>query len=173
MPPDAKPRDVVDVLATRLADPMLGNGPLAALRRMDPSPRGTLAVPALQRLLAQAGSLGSERGLALLVHVMALAAPGLHRSGESLGTALARAHYSEGRLARLLNAGAGDLPVVLPRMVRFMLAKGEALNPHELWRLIRAASYDLGALDEVRTRLARDYYRAVATTAPTSESPAS
>lgn len=162
MPPKPVTPDISILrIATRLADPM-ANGTRAALRRMDPAALGT---PALQRLLAeavpQAGG-GSDATWALLVHCMALAAPDRHIRGARLGQELAKATFTEARLVRLLSPNA-DLTDILPRTVRFLVARGGALNGRDLWELIRPAMRaepDEVALDRARTRIARDYYRA-------------
>ena len=63
---------------------------------------------------------------------------------------------------RLLSRNA-DLSDVLPRTVRFLIARGGALNGRDLWELIRPGirpKPDEAALDHARTRIARDYYRA-------------
>ena len=152
--------DSIRRIATRLADPM-ANGTRAALRRMDPAALGT---PALQRLLAEAvphGGVGADAGWALLVHCMALAAPDRHVGVARLGEELARVGFAEGRLVRLLSSSA-DLTETLPRTVRFLVARGGALNGRDLWELIRPAlraGPDEDALDRARTRIARDYYR--------------
>jgi len=166
VPPDASPDTggVVAALAGRLAQDSFGIGPLAALRRLDPA--GSLATPALQRLLAQAVPddwLGPQgmRDWALIVHLLALGAPDLHRGGARLGAALHAAGFSESRLARLLQADRTALDVLLPRACRFLLAKGEHLHPPALIQLIRAASAtDPAYLDDARTAIARDFYRA-------------
>ena len=168
-PPDPAPssRETILAIATRLADPMFGTGPLATLRRLDPA--GALAAPALQRLLARHVVEQDPlrlRAWALLIHCMAIAAPEQHRGGEALGAALYQAGYQEGRLARLLKARGGEMLVAAPRLTRFLVARGQALDPTGLWRLIRPVLID-GACDtdraeEARTRIARDYYRAEA-----------
>jgi CRISPR system Cascade subunit CasB len=153
--------EVIADLTARLGQESFGTGPLAELRRIDPK-RAFLSAPALHRLLARyvpddwLRGAGTNRW-ALLVHLLALAAPDQHRGGTSLGAALFAADYSEGRLTRLLEARVEEFATVLPRMVRFLVAKGERLNPFELARLViwRGAEAD-------RLRIARDYYRAEA-----------
>jgi CRISPR system Cascade subunit CasB len=142
----------------RLGQEGFGTGPLAELRRMDVR-QPAAAPPALHRLLAR---LPEDRAFgrqfdrwALLVHLLALAAPEQHRGGQSLGQALFNAGYSEGRLTRLLDASESDFPVILPRMVRFLVAHGERLNPFELAHLVLRRDKT-----RERLRIARDYYRA-------------
>nr|WP_256476210.1 type I-E CRISPR-associated protein Cse2/CasB [Siccirubricoccus soli] len=135
------------------------------MRRLDPA--GNLAVPALQRLLADLPERwlqdGGERAWALLIHSLALAAPDLHRGGPPLGAALYTAGYSEGRLTRLLQARPTELLVVLPRMVRFLVAKGRKLDPDALRHLVLSAFRgQAAASEEARTAIARAYYRAEA-----------
>lgn len=165
MPPDpavpaSRTAEPMQMIAIRLADPM-ATGMRAALRRMDP---GALATPALQRLLALAvppGTPGTEPAWALLIHLLALGAPRQHRNGDRLGTALRAADFKEGRLVRLLDRHADPL-VVLPRTVRFLVAKGGRLHAQDLWSLIWPAvrpTPDEDALEAARTRVARDYYR--------------
>lgn len=166
VPPDVAPTtdSVAFALARHLAGEAFGSGPRAALRRLDPT--GALAEPALQRLLAQevpdhwlAGR--GMRDWALITHLLALGAPDLHRGGAPFGAALQAAGYAETRLARLLHADRAALDVLLPRVCRFLLAKNERLNPSDLARLVRAAgSADPDYLEDVRTAIARDFYRA-------------
>jgi CRISPR type I-E-associated protein CasB/Cse2 len=169
MPPDSvtTTKTPIQIIATRLADPT-ATGVRAALRRMDPS---TLSTPALQQLLAKAVPQerpDSDAAWALLVHCMALAAPGQHMGHDRLGTVLRHAGFAESRLVRLLSPIA-DLLVMLPRTVRFLVARGGALDGRDLWQLIhpaiRAMPDDV-ALERTRTRIARDYYRADPTSTP-------
>jgi CRISPR system Cascade subunit CasB len=152
---------LVGAIVAQLGQEHFGTGQLAELRRMDPT-RPATAPATLYRLLAQHPDDqlrgGSGDRWALVVHLLALAAPEQHCGGNSLGTALAHAKYSEGRLTRLLEADVDMFAVVLPRMVRFLIAKGEAI-PH-----LELANFVLwGGSDRDRRRIARDYYRAEST----------
>lgn len=138
-----------------------GTGPLAEMRRLDPREPAPGA-PALYRLLARMDPedttvRDNPRGWTLLVHLLALAAPDLHVGGDRLGSALFAAGWSESRLTRLLEAQPDELFVQLPRMVRFLVAKGEKLSPFDLARLVLRRGADAG-----RRRIAQDYYRAEA-----------
>jgi CRISPR type I-E-associated protein CasB/Cse2 len=152
--------DLVRKLIDRLGQESFGTGPLAELRRMDPA-RPAAAPAALHRLLAYhpddmlRGS-GMDRWT-LLTHLFALAAPELHRGGDPLGETLFRAGYSEGRLTRLLESEDEALPIVLPRLVRFLTAKRERLRPFELAQLVLWRD-----TEQDRWRIARDFYRAEA-----------
>ena len=152
--------ELVRDFTNRLGQDSFGTGPLAELRRMDPR-QPAAAPPALHRLLARVPDELShgqqfDRWF-LFVHLLALAAPERHRGGQSLGTALFAAGYSDGRLTRLLEAPEADLSVVLPRMVRFLVAHGERLDPFELAHLTLRRDKAPN-----RLRIARDYYRAEA-----------
>ena len=154
-------RDMVGSIVGRLCHDSFGTGPLAELRRLDPR-QAAPGQPALHRLLAR--YVADERlrrdGMhrwMLLIHLLALAAPDGLRGGVSLGRALVAAGYNEGRLTRLLQAPEADFPVVLPRMLRFVVAKGGSIDPHELADLVL-----WGGGEPARLRIARDYYRAEA-----------
>jgi CRISPR type I-E-associated protein CasB/Cse2 len=99
----------------------------------------------------------------LVIHCLALAAPEQHRGGPPLGAALQAVGYSETRLLRLLKAGQPELAVLLPRACRFLVAKGERLNPGEIARFVlavRRVETDRDAAELARTRIAREYYQA-------------
>jgi CRISPR system Cascade subunit CasB len=141
----------------------LGTGPLAMLRRLDPGRPS--AEPALHRLLAAhvPDSDLDDDGLArwtLIVHAMALAAPDGMRFGIGLGAPLFAAGYSEGRFTRLLEARTEELAIVVPRAVRFLMARGQALDPRALATFVRDLKTGGARAEAQRTRLARDYYRA-------------
>ena len=155
------PRDMVGSIVGRVCHESFGTGALAELRRLDPR-QATPGQPALHRLLAR--YVADERLLGegtqrwtLLIHLLALAAPDGLRGGGPLGSALFAAGYNEGRLTRLLEAPASDFPVLLPRMLRFLVAKRSAVDAHELANLVL-----WGGDEAARLRIARDYYRAEA-----------
>ena len=177
MPPDAahagpvpvepKLHEVVYAIAAQLDPDRLGTGPLAMLRRLDPA--GSLTEPSLQRLLCQHvpdAWLGGEDGMrrwALLVHVMALAAPDLHRTygiDGRLGLALFEAGFKEGRLVRLLEAGPADLSVAIPRAVRLLVAKRRGFDSVMLARWVFGIAAGGDRAEDQRTLVARDYFRA-------------
>jgi hypothetical protein len=157
---DAKPStqdEVVGDLIAKLGQENFGTGPLAELRRMDPR---AATKPTLHRLLARnvpkawLGGDGFNRW-ALLIHLFALAAPSPLRNFIALGEALFIAGYNEGRLTTLLEAQEKDFPVVLPRMVRFLVARGANPHPYQLARLVVG-----GGREADRMAIARAFYRA-------------
>jgi len=154
-------RDMVGAIVGKIRHDSFGTGPLAELRRMDPR-QGTPCQPTLHRLLAR--YVADERlhgdGMqrwSLLIHLLALAAPDGLRVSASLGRALFTAGYNEGRLTRLLEAPATDFPVLLPRMLRFVVAKGGGVDAQELAQLVLS-----GGDERSRRRIAQEYYRAEA-----------
>lgn len=164
-----RPGNVLTTIAGVLAQPGFGTGPLAELRRFDPTESAT-APPALHRLLARYVPEDWLHGAALarwmlVVHCLALAASAGARRDASLGKALFAAGFKEARLTRLLKArpdelGPGELAVLLPRAVRFLVASGQSFAPYQLAELVLTTSAEKA--DEIRLRLARDYYRAEA-----------
>lgn len=170
MPPDsivssaAAPKDAVVTLAAALRPEVLGTGALAMLRRLDPT-RASVE-PALHRLLAHHvddRTLERPNGAAawtLIVHAMALAAPDALRFGVGLGKPLYDAGYKEGRLVRLLEVRGDELGIVVPRAVRFLVARGQPLDPRALADFVRAVMAGGERAEVQRTRIARDYYRA-------------
>lgn len=164
---DTKPRtqdEIVHDLIAKLGQENFGTGPLAELRRMDPR-AATPTTPTLHRLLARnvpetwLGGDGLHRW-ALLIHLLALAAPSPLHNLTPLGEALFTAGYNEGRLTTLLEAWEKDFPVVLSRMVRFLVAKGGNPHPYQLAHLVLG-----GGLDADRMTIARAFYRAEARSA--------
>lgn len=157
-------------IATRLARGDFGAGQLAELRRMDPR---VPTAPAFYRLLAGLPEHGplDRRGWALLIHALALAAPRTAGIRGELGAALFEARYSEGRLSRLLQARAEDLADVVPRMVRFLTAHDQALNPVALAYFIRDVGRGGQAAERARERIARAYYRAEYAATPSQQQP--
>jgi CRISPR system Cascade subunit CasB len=158
MPPDTG--EIVNKIAALLRAEHFGNGPRAALRRMDPEKN--LGQPALQRLLADyvPDHWLNDRGMAdwgLIVHALAVGSPG-NLGGKSLGASLAQAQYSESRLARLLQADRAQLNDALPRACRFLVAKAEAIPPADIAHFVLAATGPRA--DAARVKIARDFYRA-------------
>jgi hypothetical protein len=161
---DARPPtqdEIVHDLIAKLGQENFGTGPLAELRRMD-TRVATPTTPTLHRLLARnvPEAWLSGDGLnrwALLIHLLALAAPSPLHDFQALGEALFSAGYKDGRLTTLLEAHEKDFPIVLPRMVRFLVAKGGNPHPYQLARLV------LGGGRKVdRMTIARAFYRAEA-----------
>jgi hypothetical protein len=152
---------VVGNLIARLGQENFGTGPLAELRRMDLR-AAALTNPTLHRLLARnvPEAWLSGKGLnrwALLIHLLALAAPSPLHDFKALGEALFIAGYKEGRLTTLLEAHEEDFSVLLPRMVRFLVAKGGSPHPYQLARFVLGSGRPVD-----RMTIARAFYRAEA-----------
>jgi len=166
-PPPAPPptrAEGIGKMAAALADENFGTGPLAELRRLNPA--GHLNQPALHRLLARYVPEGWVRGdalrpWALVIHCLALAAPDLLLGQTRLGAALYDAGYKEGRFVNLLDANPDELRDRLPRAVRFLAHKGGRLHGPQMAELVLVRQDQNPArFDELRRRIAADYYRA-------------
>ena len=161
-------QEIVRAVAAQLDPDCIGTGPLAALRRLDLAKRGSISAPALQRLLwrhiPESWLAGSDMGRwPLIVHAMALGAPDLHRTYGAqgrLGFALFAAGFSEGRLVRLLESKAVNLPTVVPRAVRFLVAKHQGFDSIGLAFWVHGIAAGGSRAEAQRTAVARDYYRA-------------
>lgn len=150
-----------------------GFGPsdVAALRRLrpeDPSCSAFWRVCAthLEPLLPERNELRnvSERRWAVVLNAMAIL-EGLHAPGVPLGRALAEADVAEQRVVRLLRAQ-GDLLEEVLRTVAHQLASRAAVSDHTDLAFIALSSDGEPWGDDVRRRVARDYYSAVLNTKP-------
>ncbi|WP_324382415.1 type I-E CRISPR-associated protein Cse2/CasB [Enterovirga sp.] len=182
---------VIARMAARMAhEDSFGRGPLAELRRLDPS--GALADVALHRLLARhvPEARLAQIGLpawALVIHAAALAAPdslafppraseppelgkqaefwaeAVRGARQRFGRELFEAGYGEGRFAILLDASAEALPDALPRAVRFLVAKGRRLPVLAIADLVMSSDEpESEAGKSIRQGIARGYFRAEA-----------
>jgi CRISPR type I-E-associated protein CasB/Cse2 len=162
-------------MAGRIASDHFSSGYRATLRRIDPTDHGSWSEPAVQRLLVQVLPdewTGTQvtRDWGLLAHLLAIAATNdLQSGGSPFGTALQKADYSESRLMRLLDADRDGLDVLLPRAIRFLVAKSQSLSPPELIRFIRSVSgLDSESVERSKLEIARTYYRAARDTSTSS-----
>lgn len=133
-------------------------GERAALKRLAPNePPGLAFFRFWPRYVgADAPSDTQVADWAAILSGIALMGRNAHQSGRRFGAVLAETRYSEGRLERLL---ATEDPavrrVLFARAVRFLAAKGEAID----W--LGAASWLLSSDESRETaarRIARDYY---------------
>lgn len=137
----------------------LGAGDLAGLRRMDPA---RLDAPAfwklaglhLDQVLPGDAVARARLETAWAAVAVALAVLGdLQARDVRLGSALARAGYSDKRFVRLLRADRERLVDEIPQLARFLAAKQAAAD------LVDAAALLVGkGAEHVRRHLARDYY---------------
>lgn len=147
------------------SSPVLTQGDLAALRRMDPRrpPAAFFKIEglALDPHLSGEAARRTESETRWAVVVLGLARLGdLHVPEHRLGHALVEAHLSELRFARLLQADSEQLVDELPLLARFLAAKGVPADWSAAARLMLSAGHS----DEegARRHLARDYYGALA-----------
>lgn len=115
---------IVSQLASFLGSPRLSNGDRATLRRMQFNQLPPLGFYKLASTRLPPGwdSIQTQRNWMVIISGMSLMYPNIHRSDQPLGVELARGHYAESRLERLL-ASEGDTRRTLTlRMVRFLAA---------------------------------------------------
>lgn len=159
----------LETLISRIAAILRGDGPLsagdvAALRRMSPQ-RVDASFLKLASISFE-GELPAEpdrlvdqetRWAAIVVGLAHFS--DLHDPTRRLGTALVAAEFSELRFTRLLQSDADRLLDEIPRLGRFLAAKGVPANWTDAARLLLSS----GRRDEERTRrnIARDYYAAL------------
>jgi CRISPR system Cascade subunit CasB len=157
---------LVNVVAGLIrSSPVLTQGDLAALRRMDPRRPAAAFFKieglALDSHLPGEASRRTDAETRWAAIVLGLAHLGdLHVPEQRLGHALLEAGFSELRFARLLQADCEQLVDELPLLARFLTAKGIPADWSVAARLILSA----GRSDEdnMRRHLARDYYGALA-----------
>ena len=169
--------DIAFELAGNIAGRSFSPGDRAALRRMDPDNPDAAS---FWRLLADKGQLGSpalERKWALIMHGIAIMTPTVSREtgGRSahdgnmpvgralyLGTDMQRekAFFSEQRFNRLLTARGDMLRTLLIRMFRTLASADVSFNWREMAQFILNQDYDEERTEELRHRMAREYYRA-------------
>lgn len=162
-------RSVVARAAAHLGKTDFPMGERAALRRLDPEhPGGRIA--AVCRLLALCGwDVGGTptdilSRWALILHALALmSAPGRdpHDPRASAGGAIAESGLSEARFTRLLTARGLAFRDHVPRIARFLAAKGQRLDCRPLAELVFAHDRNEQKAEEIRLRLATQYYAAL------------
>lgn len=162
--PDA-PRtsgSLVNTLAGLLrGSPVLSQGDLAALRRMDPRdpPAAFFKIEALalDPVLPSHAARLKDAETRWAVIVLGLAHLGdLHQPDARLGHALVEAGFSELRFTRLLQADVGQLVDELPLLARYLSAKHVSADWGAAAGLILSAGRP--GEEDKRRHLARDYY---------------
>lgn len=155
-PPDREALPgIIGRLAAILGAEDYSTGERAMLKRMAP---GNLPPLAFYRFAYRHLPEGWEHrrdAWMTLVAGLALMGAGGHRPDRKAGQVLAESKYSEKRLERLLAAEGDTLHTLLARAVRFLAAKGAAVNWLDFAYLLGLA----GDPDRARMQLARDYYR--------------
>jgi CRISPR system Cascade subunit CasB len=129
----------------------------AALKRWSPGQPPPLA---FYRLWLR--SVGSELPAPAQTQAWMLVTWGLalgvaHQRGRPLGRVLAESRYAEARLERLLAAPADVLPELFASLMRFLAAKGEAIDWLDAARLL--LTQDADKREAVHRRIASDYFR--------------
>jgi hypothetical protein len=168
-PPDAVDAALHDIARhVRLLLQTDATGPLAELRRMDPTHPDTMAfaavsvmpaVAAFARVEGDAGEMDILRRLAAAAQIMALKPGDLQPWG--LGKAMVDAGLTENRLRSLLAARGPALRDIARTLSRRLARAPGPLPYRELGRLILLDSRDPHAAEEARIELARDFRRAL------------
>jgi CRISPR system Cascade subunit CasB len=168
--PSAQPRvgQIVARVGGRLGRPEFSTGERAALRRLNPNDPGG-HIGAVCRLLISAGfaveraSLDQLKRWAVVLHGMALmSGPDLdpHNPSIRVGDGLVNAGLSEQRFTRLLSARGPAFREQVPRLARFLAARHQSLDWLPLARLILYEELNREAAEDIRLRIASQYYSA-------------
>jgi len=159
-------REVIGRIAGLIGQPGFPRGDLAALRRMKPD---TPSTPAFWRILtakvpqSYRQSEDAERRWALIIQGMALMVPHHMASDPSIGRALSAIRLTELRLAKLLNARGAQFRAQIPRLARYLAAKGQPVDWRPLGELILTENRNETWAENVRMTIARDYFATMAT----------
>jgi CRISPR system Cascade subunit CasB len=153
-PERERPGDIVGRLVAVLGAEDYPTGDRAMLKRMGPGSPPPLAFYRFAYRHLPEGWEHRREDWMTLVAGLALLGAGGHRSDCRAGQVLAGSGYSEKRLERLLASEGGALHTLLLRAVRFLAAKGAAVN----WRDFADLLGLFGDQDRGRTRIARDYF---------------
>lgn len=161
VPPEAKGlAQIVESLATDIRKGRLGPGELAQLRRLRPEAPDQ---PAFWRILSEWISPGTflpqdveYRWAITLTGLARLASIG-HDRTRPLGTALAQAGYSEGRLMRLLRTDGPRFADLVRQACAFLASRGNPVDWGSLAAFVLTT--DPEKAEDFRRRVARDYYR--------------
>jgi CRISPR type I-E-associated protein CasB/Cse2 len=152
-------QNAVLAFAGLLASQHFSPGDRAELRRLEPDDFNRTA---FWRLLVGhvpedlRSTEAAEARWAMLLHGMALMAPQHHRSGRSVGRALAEAGLPEPRLEQLVRARGPQQWPALRRLCQFLAARAAPIDWADFSTFILADNEDKA--EEQRRRLARDYY---------------
>lgn len=155
--PDGLP-NVVSQLAAFLGSAGLSNGDRATLRRMQfnqPPPLGFYKL-APNRLPSGWESGQTQRSWIVIVSGMCLMYPNIHRPDRPLGLELARAHYAEARLERVLGSVGDTRRTLVLKMVRFMAARHTACDWTDVAGLL--LTRDPEKLEPLHRRIAIHFY---------------
>lgn len=163
--------DVVRHVVWEIENGVMSPGDVAGLRRLDPGePGGAAFWKTLVFHVEPAGQLhgaDAEARWALILRTVG-ELHALHRLRRSLGSALAAANVSEMRLVRLLRADLESLEVTLRAVAHQLASAAEPVDLGDVaWLVVTARNRgeDRRGEDDVRRRIARDYYRGLRTEA--------
>jgi CRISPR system Cascade subunit CasB len=159
---------IVARTASRLGAVNFPTGERAALRRLSPEDPSS-GIGAVCRLLHMAGFDGGQaspehlKRWALVLHGMALmSGPGTnpHNPSKRPGGAFADAKLSDQRFTRLLNARGPAFRDLIPRLARFVAGQGQSFDWEPLARLILYEGRNEQVAEDIRLRIAAQFYAA-------------
>lgn len=162
-------RTRLSLLQQRVRESRLDTGSMAALRRGDA--RTVLSQPAFHRLTAgfedhEFAGDGAERWATVAQGIALTGVPDGER--EAAGATLARLGFSESRLSRLLSSRGSTFRNQVTLVARFARGRGTPLDWSDLGELVLLEERVEDRADTLRLRLARDYYRAIEKSAPST-----
>ena len=151
---------IVERVAAAMSRGQIGTGDLAELRRVD---MGNTFHPSFWRIMLSYVWPDDEANMphaeewALILSAMARMAPFHYDRGISVGDALARSGFSEGRLMRLLRASGKTFHHTVRRACIYLAAKDQPVDWRQFATLILTTNAEKG--ERLRERIAVDYYR--------------
>ena len=156
-------RDRLRDMARQIRDPRLSTGARASLRRG--APHDVARQAAFFRILSeqslQYDQVDELIAWATVAQCMAITGIPLAAGAESDGTVLARAGLTESRFARLLASHGEGMRDQMLLIARYLHSKDASVAWNEMGELILTDDRSDERANDIRLRLARDYYRAL------------
>ncbi len=179
-PPPDPVRTAVHALIHTLAPQRLGTGPIAELRRMEPTAGvlppvfWTVLMKHVPEYLCQGRD--AERAWAAIIQGIALMAPRAHEKEASPGRVLADTGYSEPRFVRLLRAEGDGLSVETRTVCRWLATKAQPIDWAAFARFLLSRLHPRFNSDDYSKdqtdRMARAFFTVRAKDTPSPETPA-
>jgi len=150
---------IINSIAKAISDNRISKGELAKLKRID---MGEGYPPSFWKLMLryvwEEGELNlkNTKKWGVILSGMARMAPFHHNSEVSLGQALVKSNYAEGRFLRLLRSTGKTLEDSVRRISIFLSAKRQVVNWVEFAALILVNDPD--KKEKIKERVAVDYY---------------
>ncbi|MFN8835224.1 MAG: type I-E CRISPR-associated protein Cse2/CasB [Betaproteobacteria bacterium] len=157
IPPDDTLPGRIAKLAGVIGAPHFPNADRAALKRWAPgeSPPLTFYRVWLRSIDGDLPSPTQTQAWMIITWGLALGVD--HQRGRALGRVLAESRYAEARLERLLAAPLDILPDLFASLMRFLAAKGEAIDWLDAAPLL--LTQDTDKRESTHRRIASDFFR--------------